>query len=1002
MLLLINKLINFPKGIKLINIEIAILGYEALTQVFTLEYSPEQWVYIQQDLAIAYRNRIYGDHKSNIEKAIKCYEELLDILDKDNNFYIWITTSINISLAYSYRIAGSKVDNLEKAIDYCQQILEVCNTDNSLEDWIHTKRNLGNFYRDRIYGNPIDNLEVAISHYKDILPVLNKDLYTEFWLTVQSGLGLCYCNRLKGDALENTEIAIEYFKQALQVCNPKDWPVNWVNIHNNLGIAYFQRQFGTKSENIELAIECLTTALQVASFESMPEQWAMSNINLGSSYNDRIQGDKIENIKIAIKYFQAAAKVYNYKDYPQNWTTLHNNLGVLYGRIGSIEEQIKCFQTLLEICTREQYPYDWAQTHYNLGLAYRKMGLIDEAIASFRLSLEIFQPSLFPVDSRLSGRDLGKTAFKKNLWIEAIEGYSIAIEALETSRTWIKSESRRQEILADSIDIYQNIVQAYINIKQIDKAFEYSERSRSQRLVELMASSHLSQSENIPPKIQDLLQKYEELQQQIDIERQNYKSENNRSEIRALWQAYNEKIALLEIAKQEIWEQLRREDPILAGEIQVEPLSLSEIQQLIDNPKTAILSFYTTNSDTNIFIITQKSIYLHTCIEEGLETLQNWIKHHWSSPYQEYVEKKFKNWEYNMENFLHQLAERLQLSKIIHQYLQDIEELIIEPHLLLHQIPFAALPTEEYQECLVDRFLIRYTPSCQILDFCHQNHKKKRLNLDSQDLQYGTVADTLDNKPLLSLPFSRWEEEEIAKLYNIPSEKRLIGSSQSTVENFRKLAGNVQNLHCCHHATSYLYNPLESELNLGDGSITLGQLMSPGWRLPNLVDVFLSCCETNLGKPNITDDLLTLSTGFLCAGATNVISSLWMVDDLATALLSIFYYQERQTGKNRPQALKQAQIKLRELRKADLEEICKELRKADLEEISQAAENQRQQARNQKKQYPQDSAEYLECDRQHQKYAKISIAINNIQKSKGEFPFAHPRYWSAFIAQGLQ
>ncbi|MFO0055508.1 MAG: hypothetical protein ACK53Q_21585 [Dolichospermum sp.] len=141
-----------------------------------------------------------------------------------------------------------------------------------------------------------------------------------------------------------------------------------------------------------------------------------------------------------------------------------------------------------------------------------------------------------------------KTAFKKNLWIEAIEGYSIAIEALETSRSWVKSESRRQEILTESIDIYQNIVQAYINTQQIDKAFEYSERSRSQRLVDLMASSHLSQSENIPPKVQELLQKYEELQQQIDIERQNYKSENNRSESRAICQAYNEKISSLETA----------------------------------------------------------------------------------------------------------------------------------------------------------------------------------------------------------------------------------------------------------------------------------------------------------------------------------------------------------------------------------------------------------------------------------------------------------------------
>jgi CHAT domain-containing protein len=579
-----------------------------------------------------------------------------------------------------------------------------------------------------------------------------------------------------------------------------------------------------------------------------------------------------------------------------------------------------------------------------------------------------------------------KTAFKKNLWIEAIEGYSIAIEALETSRSWVKSESRRQEILTESIDIYQNIVQAYINTQQIDKAFEYSERSRSQRLVDLMASSHLSQSENIPPKVQELLQKYEELQQQIDIERQNYKSENNRSETRAIWQAYNEKIASLETAKQEIWEQVRREDPILAGEIQVKPLILSEIQRLIDHPKTAILSFYTTDSDTHIFIITQKSIYLHTCIGEGLETLQHWIWQNWLLPYKEYVEKKSKNWEIQLETILHELSERLQLSELIGQHLQGIEELIIEPHLLLHQIPFAALPTGEYQEYLVDRFLIRYTPSCQILDFCHQNKNKKRLNLDIQYLQYGTVEDATDD-----LHCARWEGEKIAKMYNISTKKRLIGISQATVKNYRKLAEQVQILHSCHHAESCLYNPLESQLKLGDGSITLGQLMSPGWRLPNLIDVFLSCCETNLDNPDITDNLLTLSTGFLCAGAISVISSLWKVDDLATALLSIFYYQQRQEGKNRPEALKQAQIKLRELRKADLEEISKQIESKEKELIGD------------RKKYTRNSGEYSQWENEYNAYTKMNRFIKQrIPTDDSELPFTHPLYWSAFIAQGLQ
>jgi len=45
-----------------------------------------------------------------------------------------------------------------------------------------------------------------------------------------------------------------------------------------------------------------------------------------------------------------------------------------------------------------------------------------------------------------------------------------------------------------------------------------------------------------------------------------------------------------------------------------------------------------------------------------------------------------------MGDFLQELAERLQLEKLVGQYLEGIEELIIVPHLALHQIPFAALP----------------------------------------------------------------------------------------------------------------------------------------------------------------------------------------------------------------------------------------------------------------------------------------------------------------------
>jgi CHAT domain-containing protein len=269
------------------------------------------------------------------------------------------------------------------------------------------------------------------------------------------------------------------------------------------------------------------------------------------------------------------------------------------------------------------------------------------------------------------------------------------------------------------------------------------------------------------------------------------------------------------------------------------------------------------------------------------------------------------------------------------------------------------------------------------LEFCHQRSNVETFQATS--LQYGTVEDAEDN-----LPCASFEGEQIAQLCNIPQERRLIGSTQATCNNYRQLVQKIQVLHSCHHAQSRLDNPLESQLKLADGSITLGQLMTPGWRLPNLSDVFLSCCETNLGDPSITDDILTLSTGFLCAGARSVVSTLWAVDDLATALFSTFYYQQRQQEKSRPEALQKAQIKLRELKKEELKELFKQV------------ETKRKQARTKRNQYPPGSVEYLECDREYRKYAGVTIQIDKVKNSQDECPFSHPCYWAAFTCQGLR
>jgi tetratricopeptide (TPR) repeat protein len=193
-------------------------------------------------------------------------------------------------------------------------------------------------------------------------------------------------------------------------------------------------------------------------------------------------------------------------------------------RAENIEGAIACFLAALKVYTREDYPEQWAMTQNNLGIAYsdRIVGVraanIEEAIACYRLALEIHTPTAFPLDCLQSGRNLGNTAFTAGFWDIALEGFEKAIQAVEKSRTWATSDDIRQQILAESIDVYEKAIQACVNSNQLEKAIEYCDRSRAQRLVDLMHSNDLYSSSEIPPAVQKYLQEFEVKQREIDAE----------------------------------------------------------------------------------------------------------------------------------------------------------------------------------------------------------------------------------------------------------------------------------------------------------------------------------------------------------------------------------------------------------------------------------------------------------------------------------------------------
>jgi CHAT domain-containing protein/tetratricopeptide (TPR) repeat protein len=217
--------------------------------------------------------------------------------------------------------------------------------------------------------------------------------------------------------------------------------------------------------------------------------------------------------------------------------------------------------------------------------------------------------------------------------------------------------------------------------------------------------------------------------------------------------------------------------------------------------------------------------------------------------------------------------------------------LVIVPHGPLGHLPFAALRDRDTQRWLVEDFALAYLPSAAVLPAVR--HRPSAMDKRAQ-VNVSVFAPNPEE-----LPATRTEARDVQD--HVRSARLHLGEG-ATEAALRRELGTHWIVHVAGHGRMNARNPSFSRLELrrgsgvgsaNDGRFEVHELFELRVRSPL---VFLSGCETGRGLSGATiynqgEDYATLARAFLYAGAGNVVSTLWPVQDEGAGLFAREFYR---------------------------------------------------------------------------------------------------------------
>ena len=666
-----------------------------------------------------------------------------------------------------------------------------------------------------------------------------------------------------------------------------------------------------------------------------------------------------------------------------------NNLGIVLQNLRQYDEAVAAYQEALAIrreLARQQpevYNLYVAKTLTNLGNALHELRRYGEAEQAYREAQNLLQNIDAPdLEARLLS-NLGQLLMEQQRWKEAIDALEEAVQQVEQLRTEALSLERRETIMRENIHIFENLIICLMHEGRYERALEVAEQGKSRTLIDLLTLRDL-RPQNAPP---ELVEEYEQMLFRARALEDALRRDGHDGQLDS-GQPREERVAQLQ---QERWEAMKRLNELAAQIRQhdpdflphAKPLNLAQIRQLARNAQSTLLMLRVTDAGSFAFLVypdgetgvvqvpdfTTERLYEMLVRFEGEEAVDGWVVRYYA--YQlalalggiQAIEQARRQWLDGMDATLGALYQ--QLLQPVHARLREkgVQSLVIVPNKGLAIVPLHACWWEEngVRRYLMDEYEIRYAPNLTIFNRCCEREQQGR----GRDTLLGVV----NPDPPGNLVFSEWEGEAIERLLG-NARCLMLWREGATEPEVRRWLSGRHYLHFACHGQYRLDNPLESALHLAGDALTLGEILE-GVHLPQAWLVVLSACETGLvDYREIADEHYGLPVGFLYAGAPTVYGSLWMVNDLSTALLMMKAYELLEAGQPKSVALREAQLWLRDLRAGEALKLVK--------------------------------AKEAELRGERMAWVDIAPMRRSLElQDADERPFAHPYWWAGFQCVGV-